>query len=169
LKGDLLYVPDLQFSKVSYCTVKIWGRDLTEFEDFQYRMGKNEKDRRQRDEINRFIDRIGEIYGAQDQYFKREGRAERLPPPTYRFIDSDGEEDFGLRLYCVKLNDELVVLLNGDRKTAQSVRDCARCKPHYDLANKVSDAIYYATKDDKLEINGRDILTEDNFHLRLNP
>jgi hypothetical protein len=167
LKADLLYVPDLQFSKVSYVTVKIHGKELTEYDDFYYRMGINEKDRRQRDEINRYIERMGKIYGAQDQFFKREGMAERLPPPTHRFIDSDGEIDFGLRLYCVRLSDELVVLLNGDRKTAQHVRDCAQCKLHYDLANKVSDAIYYAKRDGLIEIEGKDILTDDGFSLEL--
>lgn len=160
-------MPNLQFSKVSYVTVHIQGKKLNEFEDFYYRMGIDQKDRRQRDEISRFIENIGKMYGARDQYFKREGMAERLPPPTYRFIDSDGVYDFGLRLYLVRLSDELVVLLNGDRKTAQAIKDCPRCKPHYELANKVSDAIYYAKRDGLIEIEGRDILTEDGFSLEI--
>ena len=110
---------------------------------------------------------IGKVYGAQDQYFKREGMAERLPPPTFRFLDSDGESDFGLRLYVNRLSEELVILLNGDRKTAQSVRDCPNCKPHYEFANKISDAIYYAIKDEKIEINGKDILTDEGFFLEI--
>lgn len=158
-------MPNLQFSKVSYITVGIHGKALTEFQDFYNRMNIDPRDRRQRDEINRFIERMGKIYGAQDQFFKREGMAERLPPPDYRFIDSDGETDFGLRLYCVKLNEELVVLLNGDRKTAQRIKDCPRCKPHYDLANRVSDAIYYAKRDGLIEIEGRDISVDDGFSL----
>lgn len=164
---QIVYVPDLQFSKVSYCTVQVSGRPFTEFKDFQIRMGKCEKDKRQRNEINRWIERIGNIYGAQDQFFKREGWAERLPPATYRFIDSDGETDFGLRQYCILLNEELVILLNGDRKTAQSVRDCSKCKPHFDLANKISDAIYKATVNGNVEINGRDILIDEGFNLEI--
>lgn len=157
----------MQFSRVSYITVKIHGKALNEYEDFYTRMSIDQKDLRQHNEIKRYIERIGKIYGAQDQFFKREGMAERLPPPTHRFIDSDGETDFGLRLYCVRLNDELVVLLNGDRKTAQRVRDCLRCKPHYDLANKVSDAIYYAKRNGLIEIEGRDILMDEGFSLEL--
>jgi hypothetical protein len=167
LKANLFYVPELLFSKVSYCTVQVIGRPYTEFEDFQRRMGMNEKDRGQRNEINRLIERIGNVYGAQDHFFKREGMAERLPPPTYRFIDSDGENDFGLRQYCVKLNNELVILLNGDRKTAQSVKQCSNCKPHFEMANKISDAIFYAIRDDKIEVNGKDILMEDGFILEI--
>jgi len=167
LKTEILYVPDLQFTRVSYCTVQVNGRPHTEFHDFMIRMGVHEKDRRQRDEINRFIDKIGKFYGAQDQYFKREGWAERLPPPKYHFVDSDGETDFGLRLYCVRVNEELVILLNGDRKTAQSVKDCPNCKPHYDLANQLSDALYNAVKEGKIEIVGRDILIDDGFTLEI--
>src|SRR5688500_17022902 len=104
-------------------------------------MNKNVKDKRQLSEINRFIQQIGEEYGAEDQFFKRERYAERLPPPNYRFIDSDGETDFGLRLYCLKLSESVVILLNGDRKTAQKIQDCPNCYPHFLFANKLSDAI----------------------------
>ncbi len=148
-------------------TIKIDGKELNEYEDFYIRMSIDRKDRLQRDEMNRYIERMGKIYGAQDQFFKREGMAERLPPPTHRFIESDGETDFGLRLYCVRLSEELVVLLNGDRKTAQSVKDCPQCLPHFQLANKVSDAIYYAKRDGFIEIEGRDVLADEGFSLRL--
>jgi hypothetical protein len=139
------------------------GRPLTEFRDFQKRMQQHEKDKRQAAEINRFIKQIGKHYGAQDRYFKREGHAERLPPPTHHFIDSDGETDFGLRLYCIRISDELVILLNGDRKTTKRVQDCPNCKPHFDFANLVSDLIYEAQQDDLVEFDGVDILVDDNF------
>ena len=118
-------------------------------------------------EINRFIENIGKKHGAQERFFKREGFAERLPPATYRFLDSDGETDFGLRLYCVRISEEVVILLNGDRKIAQSIKDCLNCKPHFDFANKISDAIYEATKNDEIEIDGFDILMDDDFVLSI--
>lgn len=130
-------------------------------------MRLQEKDKKQVAEINRFIKTIGEKYGAEDRFFKREGFAERLPPATYHFIDSDGETDFGLRLYCVKISEEIVILLNGGRKTAQSVKDCMNCKPHFDFANKVSDAVYAARNNDEIEIDGFDILMEDDYILTI--
>lgn len=143
------------------------GRPLSEFHDFQTRMQLRKKDRKQVAEINRFIEIIGKKHGAQERFFKREGFAERLPPATYHFIDSDGETDFGLRLYCVRISEEVVLLLNGDRKTTQSIKDCLNCKPHFDFANKISDAIYEARQKEEIEIDGFDLLTEDDFILSI--
>jgi hypothetical protein len=167
LNVEILYLEQLQFSKVSYYTVQVKGRYLSEFRDFQTRMQQNEKDKKQLAEINRFIEKIGKHYGAEDRFFKREGNAERLPPATYRFIESDGETDFGLRLYCVKVSEEVVILLNGDRKTTQSIKDCPNCKPHFDFANKISDAIYEARTKEQIEIDGFEILMDEDFTLNI--
>lgn len=163
--AQILYLEKLQFSKVAYYTIQVEGGPISEFRDFQTRMQLNEKDRKQVAEINRFIEKIGKKHGAQERFFKREGFAERLPPATYHFIDSDGETDFGLRLYCVRISEEIVILLNGDRKITQSIKDCPNCKPHFDFANKISDAIYEARKNDKIEIDGFDIKMDDDFVL----
>ncbi len=130
------------------------GKPLPEFKDFQQRMQLHKKDKTQAAEINKFIQQIGKYYGAQDRYFKREGFAERLPPPTHRFFESDGETDFGLRLYCIKISDKIVILLNGDKKTTQKVQHCPNCKPHFDFANTISNLIYDAQLQDLMEFNG---------------
>ena len=164
---ELLLLEELQFEKVSYYTVWVQGRPVSEFDDFITRMSIDPKDKRQLSEINRHIEDIGAHYGAQDEYFQREGNAERLPPPYYRFFDSDGESDFGLRLYCIRISDEIVILLNGGRKIAQAIKDCPNCKPHFDFANAISDEIYYARRREEIEIDGRDILTEEGFVLNI--
>ncbi|MBZ5857604.1 hypothetical protein [Flavihumibacter profundi] len=115
------------------------------------RMKKDPKDWKQVGILNWWLSRIGTLYGAQDHFFKREGYAERLPPPTYRFVESDGESDFGLRLYCLVLSEQVVILLNGGRKTAQRVQDCPNCFPHFNFANKLSDAIYEARQQENSE------------------
>lgn len=167
MKVEIILLSELQYEKVAFYTVGIHGKRFCEFDDFQKRMRANKKDTYQLKELNRFIEMIGNQYGAQDQYFKREGYAERLPGPTFKFIDSDGETDFGLRLYCIRLSDQVVILLNGDRKTAQRVKDCKNCKPHFHFANNLSNAIYKAKLSGDIEIDGFDILTEDNFILNI--
>lgn len=163
MKAQFIQLEHLQFSKVWFYTIQVEGKSVSEFQDFQKRMQLDKKDKKQVAEINRYIEQIGKYYGAQDRYFKREGHAERLPPPTHRFIDSDGETDFGLRLYCIRISDEIVILLNGDRKTTQKLRDCKNCKPHFDFANRISDLIFDAKQRDLLEFDGFDILVDDEF------
>ena len=163
--ATLELLDDLNFVKVAFYTVKVHGKALTEFEDFCERMSASKKTKRQLGELNKQIENIGKLYGALDFQFKRENFAERLPAPTYHFFDSDGEEDFGIRLYCIRLNDEAVILLNGDLKTAKKVKDCPNCKPHFDFANALSNTIYEARQNDDIEIDGRDIFLEDDYLL----
>ncbi len=165
MKIEILYLEQLQFEKVSYYTVRVVGKAMTEFDEFQKKFNVPGKNKDQLAEINRFIKTMGNDYGALDQYFKREGYAERLPPPYYRFVESDGETDFGLRLYCIRLTDEVVILLNGCRKTAQAVKNCSNCFEHFQLANQISDAIYAAMQNGEIEIDGFDLLTDEDFVL----
>lgn len=163
MKAQIIQLEHLQFPKVWFYTIQVEGKPLSEFKDFQQRMQLDAKDKSQAAEINRYIKQIGKYYGAQDRYFKREGHAERLPPPTHRFFDSDGESDFGLRLYCIRISEKIVILLNGDRKTSQRVQNCANCKPHFDFANTLSDLIFEAEKRDLLEYDSFDILLDEDF------
>jgi hypothetical protein len=165
LVAQILIIPGLDLQKVSYYSVKVNGRQISEFRDFQERMGINKRDKKQRNEINRHIERIGSIYGAKDEQFKREGWTERIAPPSHGFIDSDGIN--GVRLYCVRLNEELVILLNGDRKISHNRKFCPNCKAHFELANKLSDSIYEARQKGYIEINGRDIFIEEGFNLEI--
>lgn len=167
MKAELILLYNLYYPKTAFYTLRIEGGLYTEYANFCYRMKKDKKTKRQLGELNRLLYNIGNKYGAQDEFFKREGRAERLPPPTHRFFDSDGEDDFGIRLYCIKLSEEAVLLLNGDLKLAQRIKDCKNCKPHFDFANAVSDALYYAQQNDEIEIDGRDILVEEDFYLNI--
>jgi hypothetical protein len=165
LKAELVILEELQFAKTAFYSLRLMHRDLCEFDDFTKRMRLNPKTKRQLGELNRIIQSIGTKYGATDEQFKRENYAERLPSPTHRFFDSDGENEFGIRLYCVRVSDEVVILLNGDMKTSQRTFDCPRCKPHFDLANAFSNAFYLAKKQEKVGIEGKEFLFEDDDFL----
>ena len=158
MKGEIILLNEWQLEYISFYTIGVHGRKYCEFDDFQKRMMRDQKDSYQFQELMLHLKTLGNLYGAQEQYFKREHYAERLPGPTFRFFDSDGETDFGLRLYCIRLSEKVVILLNGDRKTARKVNDCKKCKPHFIFANKVSDAIYKAQSKGEFEI--------DNFYIK---
>lgn len=106
--------------------------------------------------------------GSTEDYFRSERSAEALPPHWAKFKDSDGITDFGLRLYCIRVSAEILILLNGDRKTTQSPLDCSKCKPHFEFANKIADAFYEAKHVNKeIEIDGQEINFDDGFCLNI--
>ena len=61
--------------------------------------------------------------GALKPFFKVEDAANALPIVPQSLYAASGT-DFGIRLYCIRINDNLVVLLNGSIKTALKNQDC---------------------------------------------
>lgn len=95
-----------------------------------------------------WLEKIGKIYGAQDNYFRNEqyqGEAMGLPPyakdrpPVYA---EDGETSpNNLRLYCHRLNTNVVILFNGAIKTQAKAQECPNVKAHFLLANQLTNII----------------------------
>ncbi|MBS1622307.1 MAG: hypothetical protein JSS80_11795 [Bacteroidetes bacterium] len=166
---QLIAIPELAFEKVHYYTVLFEGRPYSEFRDFIIRMSKHDRDKIELAEINRYIQQIGEEYGAHKEHFKEEDAAERLPPPYHQFIETGEPDDYGLRLYCIRLTPSVVVLLNGDRKTALKVHDCKNCYMHFDRARKISKKITDAITDKFIEINDDDkkIIVDNDFEINI--
>lgn len=142
----------------------------TEYNDFRRRMlADGGKKQRQLGEIDKFIERIGKN-GASPDFFRTEGVADALPPTRFRFFDSDGVKDMGLRNYCIVPSQDIVILLNGDLKTTQNPRDCPNCGKHFDFANDVAKSFYEALYVDKaIELDGKyiNILTDEDFFINI--
>ena len=110
-----------------------------------------------------YIQKNGRKYGSDKKYFKSEGDAQRIYLPFY-FV----EGNFGVRLYCIRVKEDIVILLNGDRKTAQKAQDCPNCFPHFKFANRVADAFWKAVDDEFLEFEGKEIIFKyDDFELEI--
>jgi hypothetical protein len=165
---EIVPLSSLAFEKVHYYTVRLDGRPDSEFRDFISRMSQKENDKTELAEINRYIQEIGEKYGAHKEHFKDEDAAERLPPPYHQFIETGEPNDYGLRLYCIRLTPSVVILLNGDRKTALKVQNCQNCYQHFDRARKISRKINEAIGD-FIEINDDDkeIIVDEDFELNI--
>ncbi|WP_291867944.1 hypothetical protein [Maribacter sp.] len=91
---------------------------------------------------------IGNKYGAQDKYFRDEqyqGEAMGLPPyamgrpPVY--TEDDETAPNNLRLYCHRLNSNVVILFNGAIKTQDKAQECPNVKTHFLLANQLTNII----------------------------
>lgn len=90
--------------------------------------------------IRSWLKKIGDEVGATQRYFRsegfRKGSAQALPPPA-RFLDISCQ----LRLYCMRINSEIVILFNGAEKTKQTAQECDQVRPHFLLANRLTSII----------------------------
>lgn len=167
--AQIIPIPSLKFEKVHYYTIRLGDKTVSEFRDFQQRMGAIATNITELAEINRHIEKIGTETGAYERHFRHEGAADGLPPPYHKFIEAEGPGNYGLRLYCIRLSPSVVILLNGDRKTALKVNDCEKCKPHFTNAVKISLKLNNAIAENYVYINNeeKEIEVDEDFELEL--
>lgn len=73
--------------------------------------------------LNLVVNSIGDKYGAKDIFINRsKNRGYALPPkPSQRIKEiRDLGVNFPLRLYCYRVNEQLLILFNGGAKESQS-------------------------------------------------
>ena len=106
------------FSKVNFYTFQFEGDDMTETEKF---FTKFEEDKSLSNDLNNMATQLSIIGRAKKEFFRHEGAASALPPPYSKMINEVIVND--LRLYCLRISDEVVILANGGIKTSQTVQD----------------------------------------------
>ena len=114
-----------QFRLVTYYTVRWDEVDSSETDKFIQKFQRSglSKDF---NEIIALIEEIGNNRGAKDMYFRRyAGKASELPPLGIFEINSFEIAFFDnkLRLFCLKLSQQVVVLFNGGKKESQKTQD----------------------------------------------
>ena len=126
------------FRKVSFYTIQIDEEDKTETDKF---FDKYLENKAVTDDLNilvNWIREIGENRGAKSHFFRSENQADALPPPHNILKKLDFGTNCTIRLYCIRLNEKIVILCNGGIKTAQSVQDCPELLPHFRFANNLA-------------------------------
>ena len=123
--------------------------------------------------IMKWLQLIGEKYGAQEYYFRNEAESSDtrgLPPsgtdrePTY--IEDGENVPNNLRLYCFKLNEHVVILYNGDIKTSARAQDCPNVRQHFRLANMLTKLVEEQMNEGiKWNEDYSDIQIEEEFEL----
>jgi hypothetical protein len=128
----------LTYEKVTFYTVKV-DDGAHEFEDFKRRLSKIAKYRLLLAKLFQLIERMGLEHGAKDFFFKYYKADENIPGVNLKKV-SFIEVPLGkleLILYCLRLNESTVILLNGDIKTNSYLEKC-NSKKHYELASWLS-------------------------------
>ncbi len=145
--ASFVKIDDLSSESVDFYTVILGSNELTEFELFDEKEFPDHEN-----EIEIIYNAIVAMQtkGAKSYYFKtNEGPADALPRVSQEIMDAN-KKDYGVRLYCVRLTDNLVILLNGGIKTQIDPTLCNNVNPHFRRAFKI------ASKLDNL-VNNREI------------
>lgn len=161
-----------EYAKVAYYSVVIDGAEdgVSIFENFVAKHTKENKEKL--NHILAWIKKIGDMHGAKEYFFRHEMAAEALPPPLGKgrqptYIEDGQNAVNNLRLYCHRLNDRVVVLFDGDIKTADTPQECPQVKSHFNLANILSKLIDKSFADGTIEWDedGWDILYDEDFKI----
>ncbi|MEQ8535334.1 MAG: hypothetical protein RIB86_25980 [Imperialibacter sp.] len=132
-----------EYEEVTLYSVKLEENDKNETDRFIERFLESEEFAQDFYTIISWIDKIGRD-GALERYFRPEGRALAIP------IDSKHY----LRLYCYRVNDQILVLGNGGIKSAKTAQESEDCAPHFALMNKVANKIYWGIQNGDTVIRG---------------
>jgi hypothetical protein len=104
---------------------------------------------------------IGDTYGARPAFFNRfENQVTALPPRGYiKISELDLDyKGFPLRLYCLALSEEVVILFNGGIKDSQAVQESKDViTTKFYEANEFAKRILAAIHSEELIISGRTI------------
>ncbi|WP_295334336.1 hypothetical protein [Flavobacterium sp.] len=154
------------YDKVSYYSVVLENEEHSLFENFIAQHNNANKEKLYH--IVKWLEVIGNKYGAQTYLFRPEGKnadASALPPVENRspsYIENGKKKANSLRLYCLRANNNVVFLFNGDIKTTQKAQDCPNVSKHFNMANQISKAIDQAFIEKDILWN--ETLTDIVFH-----
>jgi len=141
----------VSFKKVTFYSVKeIYAdEELIWFSDFIKKIENEEKI-----SIREMLKMIGNKYEAGEQFFRHEGQAQALPSKKVNFIEIKSN----LRLYCLRINNNAVILFNGGYKDAQKAQD-SKISFHFQQANMISKKILKS-------INNKSIIVGNDNRLK---
>ena len=106
---------------------------------------------------------IGRKYGAKIEFFRHEAAAHALPPPMSKMVKEVIVND--LRLYCVHISEQIVILANGGIKTAQQVQNAPNVLAHFRFANAMAKQIDQLIRAGDFKLDGKNIVNLDEIEL----
>ena len=149
-------IPSYSTEKVRIFSVYLGENKSTEYDYFFDREENlSESHKEEMDIIFSTIERIMYHTGAKRWYFIVEKLAHYLPNVPDKIKDKN-KIDWGIRLYCIYLRDDLLILLNGDIKTTLDPLKCKNVKNHFLNAERIASGIQKALVNKELDFNEPD-------------
>lgn len=157
---------DFDFTKVRFYTVKFEDEKQNQLDQFfsTYENGYSESIW----DLKQWIGNIGERFGATNNWFRPEDNVSALPPPSnivkkvdFKMKDSESQ----LRLYCIVLSEEVVILINGGIKESQLTQKSPTCWNQYMFASNIAKQIEQQKKIGNIHLQGKLIKRNRKFVL----
>lgn len=156
------------FPLVSFYTARLDEAELSETEKFIERFLEYAEFKRDFDTIMAWLEKMGNDLGARRIFFRDEEGANALPPRRgimEQFAPAFVEFS-NLRLYCVRVSDQIVILLNGGIKTSEKVQNSPDCLAHFRFAIQVCKQLDKLIQEGEIKIRAKTLeLNEPGFYL----
>lgn len=157
------------FRKVCYYTFQIDGHNQNETDKFFSKFEFNEEIGDDLFRLNRLIITIGNQTGAIFELFRPEDQAVALPPkPSFRvnrILQIHEIEHNSLRLYCIWISEEIVILANGGIKKSQKTEDSPDLMPHFRFIKSMGKQINNLISENSFAFEGKEIFDLENIDL----
>lgn len=169
--AHLIRLREFQFRKVKYYSIQIEGSEVNEFYDFLNRLEDIESLEEDLSNLIVWMEEIGEKYGAKQKFFRNESETadvRALPPPRSQMRLRKIEVN-EMRLYCMVLNEHVVILFNGGIKTTDKAQQCPNVGPYFKQANRFTLQLDQLLKDGEINWNSdfTDIEFDKNLEIEL--
>ena len=106
-------------------------------------------------------------YGARSDYFRTEEVARALPRKRMLSLLGWEEDEYCLRLYCYHWSDEIIILMNGGCKTANTAQECPNVRSHFNFANRVARLLKRKQRDKDLKVTQNRLTQWDGSNVEL--
>ena len=145
--------------------------EVNEFFDFLNRIEEVEAYESDLSNLLVWLEEIGDNYGAQKRFFRSEAwvtDVQALPPPRKQ-MELKKIEVEDLRLYCLVLNEQVVILFNGGIKTTHKAQDCPNVGKYFKQANLLASRIDHLIRSGEIYWNQdfTDIRFNKNLEIEL--
>jgi hypothetical protein len=161
----VLEIWDDQPAKVTFHTVRWESAELSETDKFVTRYANNSTYKEDLQKLIQLITNvIGNTYGAKIAYFNRQENKATALPPKGAVEEVRIGIDFPFRLFCYRINENIVILFNGGLKTSEKVQNSPDLSMKFREAQSFVKAIEDGFRNDFIEIDHkkRCIISTDN-------
>jgi len=140
--------------KADFYTLRSVNKEICETDEFISRFINDLIYQKDLSTIVYWLQKMGDESGTLERFFRPEKGAKAIPIVSSK-----------LRLYCIRLSDELIILGNGGIKSSQKVQDSPDAFPAFNDITAIQKILTKRKRNNKLVTAGRVIEGDLEFNI----